>query len=215
LIAFAQSPDFVDTRLRCQASLGFFDAQVYTILASLRRDALLNDPVARDVALTIARQIIHHQGPLGQWAWHYNVHTGGLVDRYPVYSVHQDGMAPMALLPLERALGLPTGEAVARGVEWLYGHNELGVRMIELDRSVIWRSIRRREPLRHVVYPLKVASFLGLASASLGTRLAYPAALEVDRELRPYHLAWALLAFAELVAEKPRLRPAAIPDVVT
>lgn len=121
----------------------------------------------------------------------------------------------MALLPLERALGLPTVEAVARGVEWLYGNNELGVRMIELDRSIIWRSIRRREPLRRVVYPLKVASVAGLASSSLGTCLAFPSALEVDRELRPYHLGWALMAFAELVAEKPRVRSAAITDVVT
>ena len=185
-----------------RAELGFFDAQVYGIVAALARDAAVGDPEAREVARVIGGRLLAHQHRLGQWGWHYNVRTGALVDLYPVYSVHQDGMAPMALLPLERELGVPTTAAVARGVDWLFGKNELGERLVDDDRGVIWRSIRRREPLRRVVHPLKAASLLRLGQRlDLGARLATPAALEVDRECRPYHLGFCLYALAELAAQ--------------
>lgn len=183
-----------------QSRLGFFDAQVYSIVACLARDTAVGDPEAKDVARIVGERILAHQHPLGQWGWHYDVHSGGLVDLYPVYSVHQDGMAPLALLPLERAVGLPTTAAVARGVEWLFGRNELGEQMVDEDRGVIWRSIRRRAPLRRVVYPLKAASLLGVGrSLDLGARLADRTTLEVDRECRPYHLGFCLYALAELL----------------
>ena len=186
-------------RVLLQGQLGFFDAQVYTIVACLRRDAVTPDPEARDAARAIGERILHHQHPLGQWAWHYNAESGGLVDLYPVYSVHQDGMAPMALLPLERAVGVPATAAVARGVSWLFGANEMGERMIDEEREVIWRSIRRRGHRRRIVHPLKAASLLRLGrSLDLGAR--WSASLEVDRELRPYHLGWCVYAFAELCA---------------
>jgi hypothetical protein len=192
--------------------LGFFDAQVYAIMAALRRDAVVGDPEAREAARTIGERLLAHQHPLGQWGWHYNARTGALVDLYPVYSVHQDGMAPMALLPLERALGVPTTVAVARGVEWLFGRNELGELMADEPRALIWRSIRRRAPLHRVVYPLKAASLLGAGrSLDLGARLAARPMLEVDRELRPYHLGWCLLALAE-IASAHRARGDAAPD---
>jgi hypothetical protein len=184
------------------AELGFFDAQVYGIVACLSRDAAVGDPEAREVARAAGERLLAHQHPLGQWGWHYNARTGALVDLYPVYSVHQDGMAPLALLPLERALGVSATRAVARGVEWLFGKNELGERLVDEERGVIWRSIRRRGRRRHLVYPLKAASLLGIGrSLDLGAHLASAAWLEVDRECRPYHLGFCLHALAELAAQ--------------
>jgi hypothetical protein len=181
--------------------LGFFDAQVYGILACLARDSVAHDPEARDAARRVGERLLAHQHPLGQWGWHYDVHTGALVDLYPVYSVHQDGMAPMALLPLERAVDLPVTNAVARGVAWLFGDNELGEPLADVDRAVIWRSVRRRAPWRRVVYPLKALHLARLGGGlDLGARLARPRLLEIDRELRPYHLGWCLLALAEIAA---------------
>ncbi len=45
------------------------------------------------------------QGPEGQWWWHYDTRNGSVVEGYPVYSVHQHAMAPMALLDLREAGG--------------------------------------------------------------------------------------------------------------
>lgn len=188
-------------RALLHGELGFFDAQVYSILACLRRDGVTGDPEAREAARVIGERILHHQHPLGQWGWHYNARTGALVDLYPVYSVHQDGMAPMALLPLERTIGLPTTPAVARGVEWLFGKNELRARLADERRGVIWRSIRRRAPRDRIVYPLKLASALGAGRRlDLGARLSGRGSLEVDLEMRPYHLGFCLLAFSEMAA---------------
>ncbi len=185
-----------------RSELGFFDAQVYGIVACLARDAAVGDPTARQVARVVGEHLLAHQHPRGQWGWHYNTRTGALVDLYPVYSVHQDGMAPMALLPLERAVSLPTTRAVARGVAWLFGKNELAERLVDDEHEVIWRSIRRRWPLSRVVHPLKAASLLRLGRGlDLGARLAPPAWLEVDRECRPYHLGFCLYALAELAAQ--------------
>lgn len=189
---------------RLQSELGFFDAQIYALLAALRRHEVLDDAEARDMARTIAERLLASQHPLGQWAWHYNVRTGAVVDLYPVYSVHQDGMAPMALLPAERLLGLSTIPAVARGVKWLFGRNELNESLIDTERSIIWRSIRRSAPLRGIVYPLKLASLADVGrSFDLGARLASPDLLEVDREMRPYHLGFCLYAFSALVGSLP------------
>ncbi len=205
LVAFAKpisTKGATSLALELQSELGFFDAQVYSILAALARLQITGDPAAGEMARTIGAKLVEHQHPLGQWAWHYNVRRGTVVDLYPVYSVHQDGMAPMALLPLERALGVPTRAAVARGVGWLFGRNELATPMVDAERALIWRSIRRREPLGRVVYPLKLASLAGVGEGlDLGARLAMPAALEVDREMRPYHLGWCLLAFAEIASQ--------------
>jgi hypothetical protein len=185
-----------------RGELGFFDAQVYGIVACLARDVAVGDRIAREVARGVGERLLAHQRPLGQWGWHYNARTGALVDLYPVYAVHQDGMAPLALLPLERATGLATTAAVARGVEWLFGRNELGERLVDEERAVIWRSIRRRGVRRHVVYPLKAASLVRAGAAlDLGARLAGPGALEVDRECRPSHLGFCLHALAELSTE--------------
>lgn len=189
---------------RLQSELGFFDAQVYALLAALRRHEVLDDAEARDMARTIAERLLACQHPLGQWAWHYNVRSGAVVDLYPVYSVHQDGMAPMALLPAERLLGISTVPAVARGVKWLFGGNELNESLIDTERAVIWRSIRRCAPLRSVVYPLKLASLVDVGrSLDLGARLASPDVLEIDREMRPYHLGFCLYAFSALVGSLP------------
>ncbi len=189
---------------RLQSELGFFDAQIYSLLAALRRHEILEDEGAKAMARTIAENLLAAQHPLGQWAWHYNVRTGAVVDLYPVYAVHQDGMAPMALLPAERLLGLSTVPAVARGLKWLFGRNELETSLVDAERAVIWRSIRRRSPLGSVVYPLKLASLLDVGRGlDLGARLASPDVLEIDREMRPYHLGFCLYAFSALAASLP------------
>ena len=208
LVGFARPIDLGRSTLRSRARqrLGFFDAQVYAIVAALRKHEVTGDAEALEAARSIGSLLLQGQGRRGQWAWHYDTKTGDVVDLYPVYSVHQDGMAPLALLPLEKATGIPATAAVARGVSWLFDDNEIGEPLAHPDAGVIWRSVKRRGALRALVYPLKLASLSGL-HLDLGARLGRPSCLSIDRELRPYHLGFCLLAFAELAGRaQPTLR---------
>ena len=202
LLAF-ESPNNRRLSSRFRSTLGFFDAQVYSIVASLRHHAVTGDAAARDTALTMGRALLQKQRSRGQWPWHYEVATGAIVDPLPTYAVHQDAMAPMALLMLERETGLVATPAVARGLGWLFGDNELNTSLVDADRSVIWRSIRRRNALRSAVYPLKLARLAG-AGPALADALSSRPLLAIDREFRPYHLGLCLYAFAELSASGDR-----------
>ena len=138
------------------------------------------------------------QGPLGQWAWHYDVRTGAVVDRYPVYSVHQHGMGPMALRAVGEATGRRFDDALERSVAWVFGANELDESMIDPERGVIWRSIRRRLARGTLIHVFKVLTMARLMRASRGLASVVNSRgrLEIDRECRPYELGWLLVAGA-------------------
>ena len=92
------------------------------------------------------------QGDAGQWWWHYDVRTGGVVEDYPVYSVHQHAMAPMVLLDLREAGGVDHVPAIARGLAWLRTHPETRGELLDDRSGVIWRKVGRREPRKAVRY---------------------------------------------------------------
>jgi hypothetical protein len=202
LFGYARSTTAATPLTWVRSRLGFFDAQVYAILAFLRASEVLGDVEAQTTALETGRTVLRLQGPQGQWPWHYDIERGSVVDLYPVYAVHQDGMAPMALLRLERATGLLARPAVAKGLQWLYGDNELGAHLVDTDRATIWRSIRRRSGWKSVLYGLKVARLAGWGAEGLSRVCAKPGQLEIDREFRPYHLGWLLYGLSSVVAEQ-------------
>ena len=70
----------------------------------------------------------------------YNVRTGQVVDAYPVYSVHQDGMAPMALLKLVRMGDRNYVSAINKGLDWLNKRNALELDMVDEKWRTIWRA---------------------------------------------------------------------------
>lgn len=185
-------------RRRLRRQLGFFDNQVYGIQGAVDYHRAFHDKAALAMAERAADTILRAQGPLGQWAWHYLVRTGAVVDRYPVYSVHQHGMGPMALQAVAEITGRSQDDALERSIAWVFGENELGRSMIDPDRGTIWRSIRRRLARGKLIHVFKVLSVLGFQG--LGNRLATmvntPGQLEIDMECRPYELGWLLVAFA-------------------
>jgi hypothetical protein len=169
--------------------IGSFADQVYPILALTHFAEAFHDQAALAAAQACARAICQAQGRLGQWWWHYDAGSGRVAQRYPVYSVHQDGMAPMALFALSRVSGRDFSEPALKGLEWIYGQNELGLDMRDGQHRVIWRAIRFPSRPRMIREELR----LWLRRSRDG---APPSGLTVLHECRPYHLGWLLYAFA-------------------
>ena len=171
-----------------RSHIGCFADQVYPIVALTAYAELSGQTEALHRAKACVDAICRAQGPQGQWWWHYDSSTGAVISRYPVYSVHQDGMAPMALLALSKAGGGDYREAIYKGLDWIYGANELGVNLCDSVRQVIWRSIQPSGK-----YSTYLAAALGMMGLERATRIRQ---LRILRECRPYHFGWLLYAFS-------------------
>ena len=180
-----------------------FAAQVYPLhgLASFYR---VTGEAPAPALRRAAERIAAAQGPLGQWWWLYSTQTRAVLEGYPVYSVHQDGMAFMALLPVE-ALGEGAfREPLALGLDWLSGPNELSTDLVRRDPPIVFRNIQRVGSDADAMFGISRANLARVVARSLRPGAdhtdAEPGELEVLRECRPYHLGWLLHAYA-LAAE--------------
>jgi hypothetical protein len=171
-----------------------FATQVYSVLALsvVGRHAL--DERALPAARATADRLLAMQLPDGGWPWLYDADHGTVVERYEIYSVHQDAMAPMALIELWEATGERRYlEAVARGLRWIHGQNELRENMVDRDNGLVLRSIRRRRGLDRVSLAAKTAvSLAGLPLSGSSARLT-----ELNPTDRPYHFGWVLEAWCD------------------
>jgi hypothetical protein len=174
-----------------------FADQVYPIQALARLHAATGDPAALAAAQDCARRICRLQGEAGEYWWHYDARTGGLVEEYPVYSVHQYAMAPMALLDLAEAAGpadpdtAARTDAIRRGLAWL--ERPAGTELlIRADAGLVWRKVYRGDPrkLARAVNGLTTRAVPGLRPVR---RPARPQA--IDHECRPYELGWLLFTW--------------------
>ncbi|MFW6146519.1 MAG: hypothetical protein ACOC7R_04215 [Planctomycetota bacterium] len=179
---------------RLRAHVGDFADFVYPIFALATWARRSGKDEALAVARHSAERMCQLQGDEGQWWWHFDVRNGSIIERFPVYAVHQDAMAPMALLALADACGDRHNEAIARGLHWLVDPPETSEPLIDADEGIIWRKVARREPV-------KLARGLQAAASRLHPRLRAPG-LDVllppgvvDYESRPYHMAWILYAW--------------------
>jgi hypothetical protein len=195
------------TGLRSAAGkrLTSFASQVYPLhgLASYYRlSGEAPDPALRRAG----ERLVDAQGALGQWWWLYSTGSRAVLEGYPVYSVHQDGMAYMALVPLE---GLGQGSyaaPLALGLEWLYESNELATSLVGREPAFVCRNIQRLGSDADAPFGISRNNFLRVVARSLPLApkrdhvTVAPEELEVLRECRSYHLGWLLYASA-LVAE--------------
>jgi hypothetical protein len=183
-------------RFRLRGHVACFADQVYPIQALAMHHRLEADRPSLAAAGRCAEQICALQGPEGQWWWHYDVRTGAVVERYPVYSVHQDAMAPMALHVLGDVSGRQFGPEVVRGLGWLAHCPETGGSMVDDEHGVIWRKVGRNEPA-------KLSRRANAACSRLlpGARAPFVGAIfpptRIDYESRPYHMGWILHAWAD------------------
>jgi hypothetical protein len=168
--------------------IGSFADQVYPIYALAKFAESFQVHAALAPAQKCADAICRGQGALGQWWWHYHSQTGRVLEHYPVYAVHQHGMAPMALFALTEATQIDFSEPVYRGLRWLAGENELTVDLRVASAGLVWRSMYHRS---------KARKYFGNALTFLGFAGNEPAGdLKINCECRPYELGWLLYAFA-------------------
>lgn len=175
---------------RLRGAIGSFADQVYPIYAisKFAKAFQVEDPLGR--ALECASAICRAQGDLGQWWWLYDSISGRTSSRYPVYAVHQHGMAPMALFTVEEATGQSFRNSISKGLNWIYGANELRADMRDAETNLIWRCIQ----------PKKTQSKYWEMATSLvrAPHEDFSAdSLKVLYEQRPYEYGWLLFAFAK------------------
>jgi len=168
-----------------RGQIGSFADQVYPILGLAHFAHILGDDEVKSKASQCAKAICARQGPLGQWWWHYDSVTGKVMQRYPVYSVHQHAMGPMALIALEELFGEDFRAPINAGLKWINGANELGEDLEDTQAGVVWRCIRLP----------RTASYAASLGGLLGSERK-PGRLHTLYECRPYELGWLLYAFA-------------------
>lgn len=189
-------------RRRLIARMTSFASQVYPVHGLAEHAALLGDDPVYEIA-AVCNRLCAAQGSMGQWWWFYGVEEPVTVEAYPVYSVHQDAMAFMALASAERVTGLPYAGHLRLGLEWLHGKNELNTPMVVQEPPFIWRAIQlcggdpdgiagwsREQHVRAIA-----ASW---APSRYRSRVRGAQELELLRECRSYHLGWLLYAAARL-----------------
>lgn len=167
---------------------------VYPIQALSFYYQATGDPQAAEIACACAGKMCKLQGPQGQWWWHYDVRTGRVVERYPVYSVHQDSMAPMALFALADACGIDYSQAIEKSLNWLKNPPEFQGSLIDRKRNIIWRKNARREPFKLVRKIQASMSYLHPSFRAPGMDIFFPP-VSIDYESRPYHMGWILYAW--------------------
>jgi hypothetical protein len=183
-----------------RAHVGSFADQVYPVQALARLHGSADDRQALAVADDVAAAICQAQGADGQWWWHYDSRAGGVVEGYPVYTVHQHAMAPMALLDLAEAGGHCHADAICRGLRWLDSPPETTQDLVSDVPPVIWRKVARGDPAK-AVRGLRAASTRLRPGRRLPAldRMFRPGT--VDHECRPYELGWLLYAWLPAAAE--------------
>ncbi|MFC7275729.1 hypothetical protein ACFQS1_17205 [Paractinoplanes rhizophilus] len=185
--------------------------QVYPIQALARLHHSGDDPEALAAAGRTADQICRLQGPDGQWWWFYDARTGAVIEGYPVYSVHQHAMGPMALNDLTDAGGGDYGEATRRGLRWLLGPAELGPRrggdpMLLDDEGLTVRKVYRGDP-RKVVRGLHTVTTRARSGLRFPVIDSIYKPADLDRECRPYEFGWLYYAWLAQLPAADRKGP--------
>lgn len=173
-----------------------FADQVYPILALCTYGQFFEDNQCIEIAQKTVERICRLQGALGQWWWHYDTEEGKICEEYPVFSVHQDAMGPMAILASDKLTGQNHSREIERGLRWLWGQNELNECLVLYDAGIIWRDIEKRELTK---ISRSARALLCVANLRLLHTLAARSFLgfRVNHECRPYHLGWILYAWAD------------------
>jgi hypothetical protein len=192
-----------------RAHVSCFADFVYPIQALCYYHLATGNARAAEVAISCAERMCQMQGPQGQWWWHFDVRTGRVVEHFPVYSVHQDSMAPMALFALAEACGRDYSKSIEKGLCWLSNPVESTGALVDKERNIIWRKVARKEPGRLVRTMQAITSRIHPAIRIPAVDIAFPPG-SIDYESRPYHMGWILHAWRSNSEQKSEMQISAL-----
>jgi hypothetical protein len=193
--------DFVDAssglathrRSLYRRGLVSFGSTVYFLRSSYEYSRFAGDPYAHQLFSDGVQKMIDVQGPSGEWPWLLRVRTATPIQFYPVFSVHQDSMAMLFLLPaLDDGMN-GVRRAVNRSFAWALGRNELGVPMLWSEPYFAYRSVERTD-----MFPRLQRYLRATCNVALGQQdgPAHGTGVRLNPECRSYHLGWILYAWA-------------------
>ena len=140
-----------------------------------------------DDAMECAAALCNMQGSGGEWWSLYDSALGQVVGRYPLFSMYQDGILPMAFFALGEATGLEYHKPIQKGLQWVMGSNELAQDLRDPGGVFIWDSIAQKsKKSRFWQMARSLARFPHRVTAD---------DLEICHEARPEHFGWLLSAF--------------------
>jgi hypothetical protein len=171
-----------------RGEIGSFADQIYPIYALATFSQAYHRVEATQHARDCADVLCESQGELGQWWWHYDSSDSHVVEGYPVFSVHQHGMAPLTLFALQDATKGDYRPFIEKGIHWVGGANELGLNLEDIPNSLIWRCLYRPGVSRYWDFGLNRQLRRDEDPSRKKLRILY--------ECRPYELGWLLYAFA-------------------
>jgi hypothetical protein len=183
---------------RYRRNLVSFGSLTYFLRAMHEGAETFGDDEARRLFESGVRRTLSIQGPQGEWPWMIHARSGNPIDVYPVFSVHQDSMAMLFLLPALDAGIEGAREAIARSLEWCFGENELGAEFYRYDPFAAARSIERVEGERRLLRYLRFLAY----SLTRRPGSFHSARVRVNDECRSYHLGWLLFAWSRRLREQ-------------
>ena len=131
-----------DSHRRVGGSIGTIGAQLHAMVALHKADVSGGADDAGDSLATTAETVLGMQRSDGAWPGVIDSKRGEAAEVYPVFTVNQLALAPMAF----RHAGVEYGAAVDNGIEWARGGNRLGFDLVHPDEARIDHGI---VPRRH------------------------------------------------------------------
>lgn len=177
---------FVSRRIACFAN------QIYPVMSFSIHYQRTKCTESSAIVAAVADKLCNKQGDRGQWWWLYDADSGEVVDGYPVYSVHQDGMAPMALMEASIATQKNYNDYIDRGFQWIDGNNEMNTSMILQDQGLIYRDIHKKGIGR--IRRMIDGTLWCMGWQKSHSTKCESSIYEINQECRPYHPGWILYA---------------------
>jgi hypothetical protein len=172
---------------RVYRRFGTFADQIFSIyaLSIFGRAFHIEEPLTP--ALNCANAIRSLQGDQGEWWFLYDKRACRVVNRYPVFSWHQDGTAPVGLLALGEVTGQNFNEPIYKGLSRGTASIGIGPDFQGQHQYLTWDFI---QPARKSAKYWEAAFSLANISRDIQKEQFC-----IRYEARPDHFGWILYAF--------------------